>query len=366
VGPVFFLGAGASKALGYALTDEVLPLILQRLLASTLFQGISGTADSGPTDRSRFRTQLTTIVPGWEEAFRAVNGVAPDPHALKAIGCGITEVLTLVDYEIANADGTAVEGPSGLASFRELLERAIYEVLADPVTDPTPEQRRTHGVFVEWILSRMGHEGAAVISTNYDVSVDQGLFDAISGRGNEDPCRLVDIGFERRDIGTGAIVPRPADPVGRLFKLHGSLNWLRCPLCGHTYVNTLGKVGALAYVGELDATNLCHCNPWARLRVPIVVPSFVRTIGDRNLRSIWSAAADVLRGSDEWYIVGYSMPPEDVAIRSLLCRAAGHRDGELSIRVIQKGRKGEAIYRALFPSCEYHDQGLAGFLSSRS
>jgi hypothetical protein len=53
----------------------------------------------------------------------------------------------------------------------------------------------------------------------------------------------------------------------------------------------------------------------------IVSPSFVRDIRSANLSSVWQSALDWLRLADDWIIIGYSFPDEDLNIRSLFARA---------------------------------------------
>ncbi len=57
------------------------------------------------------------------------------------------------------------------------------------------------------------------------------------------------------------------------------------------------------------------------LKSLLVTPSVVRNIRDPSLLAIWNAALEDLRRADEWIFIGYSLPSEDVAIRSLLLRA---------------------------------------------
>jgi hypothetical protein len=117
----------------------------------------------------------------------------------------------------------------------------------------------------------------------------------------------------------------------------------------------------------------------------LVAPSFVRDIRDPNLLSTWNGAFEALRRAQEWIIVGYSMPPEDVAIRSMFFRAyqSRKRDGDdTRIRVFQKRwidpklpagiqdyeRKKpdpiEANFKLLFPKCEYSVGGFEEFVDS--
>src|SRR6185295_9652724 len=47
----------------------------------------------------------------------------------------------------------------------------------------------------------------------------------------------------------------------------------------------------------------------------------VRDVREPHLLSIWNAALNELRLAHEWNFVGYSLPQEDIAIRTMLLRA---------------------------------------------
>jgi hypothetical protein len=50
----------------------------------------------------------------------------------------------------------------------------------------------------------------------------------------------------------------PPTPRLRLFKLHGSVSWPRCPLCGFVYVNTVGSVVQQAFrEDKIDDDDTC-------------------------------------------------------------------------------------------------------------
>ena len=87
-----------------------------------------------------------------------------------------------------------------------------------------------------------------------------------------------------------------------------------------------------------------------------MAPSLVRDIRDPNLLAIWVHALELLRTADEWTVIGYSLPPEDIAIRYLLIRAYNSR-GEKErprIRVVQLGASNEvrSRYKLFFPNCD--------------
>ena len=73
----------------------------------------------------------------------------------------------------------------------------------------------------------------------------------------------------------------------------------------------------------------------------MVTPSRVRDIRDSTLLEIWRQAIEFLRTADQWVFAGYSFPREDVAIRSLILRAARGRDAPRHLSVIQHGASAE-------------------------
>lgn len=75
------------------------------------------------------------------------------------------------------------------------------------------------------------------------------------------------------------------------------------------------------------------------------------------------AALECLRRADEWYLVGYSLPPEDLAVRSLLLHAYAGRQRRPRVTVVQKGTAARPVYELLFPGCRYIDGGLEAFLA---
>jgi len=155
---------------------------------------------------------------------------------------------------------------------------------------------------------------------------------------------------------------RPAAPCLRIYKLHGSLDVLKCSICGYVYFTPWGQIAYQAFRDEIDTNNTCVCGDALRLQLHIVSPSFIREIRDASLLNVWRSALEWMRNAEEWFIICYSLPPEDLAIRSLLLRAYGARRKKPRVTVVQHGVGDRPRYQLLFPGCKYRDDGLAGFL----
>jgi hypothetical protein len=85
-------------------------------------------------------------------------------------------------------------------------------------------------------------------------------------------------------------------------------------------------------------------------------------VRDANLLNVWKCALELMRTADRWVIIGYSLPPEDLAIRSLLMRAYATAVKQPKVVVVQEGGAAKPRYSLIFPDLEYHESGLEAFL----
>lgn len=173
----------------------------------------------------------------------------------------------------------------------------------------------------------------------------------------------VDFGFTWRDPDHEKPHPRPAKPWLRYYKLHGSLNWLRCDLCEHIYVNHAFDIYHRVLDAKISADNCCHCGH-GKLSLMLITPSYVRDVREANLLTIWRNALELLRTSDNWVMVGYSLPPDDVNIRSMLMRAAQGRRRPPKVTVVLDRELPEvtARYQLLFPDLVSHPRGFDAYI----
>jgi hypothetical protein len=97
----------------------------------------------------------------------------------------------------------------------------------------------------------------------------------------------------------------------------------------------------------------------------MVAPSLVRDIRDINILNVWKSACEELRTADHWFMIGYSLPVEDYAIRSMLIRALKTRKSRPQIDVYLRHRnpETEARYGAFLGEFTYHTTGMEGFIA---
>lgn len=332
---VIFLGAGASKALGFLGGNEILPKIIENLSNETLFADY----DRAKEKRALLKKTLRQLIPG-------LSSNAGD--------LSITDVLSLIDFSISS--GITLLPKDGffeLRRLRHLVDAAIIEVL-----NVEPDSNENIRLFAD-VLRRF--KQTVVITSNYDL-IPERVFQKAGI-----PAAELDYGFDWRRVTTGKIIRRPADGNSyALLKLHGSLNWLKCPSCEQIYINLLY---AIADLGDFsDSRNYgsevtCHCG-YAPLRSLLITPSLARFHPEAQLKQLVLAGIEYIRQASSVTIIGYSMPSEDLAIRSMFIRGMRANKNQPKVKVFQISDAEAERYRAFFPKMDYFTSGLDGFLKS--
>ena len=160
-----------------------------------------------------------------------------------------------------------------------------------------------------------------IITTNYDTNVDVALYELVYDP-QYAPLTDIDLGADFYDPDEDD-TPAFSEPLAAiaLYKLHGSTNWLYCPRCSRIYVAAFGQSVAYLAKPKTHWERECYCG-YSSLEPVLVAPSSVQDIVNPHLNYIWLRSYHALENADEWIFVGYSLPPEDLAVRSLLFRAA--------------------------------------------
>jgi NAD-dependent SIR2 family protein deacetylase len=158
-----------------------------------------------------------------------------------------------------------------------------------------------------------------VISLNYDVLVDNGMF-ALGLYENR--------GFP--DYGAQATNSRlPRERFARLLKLHGSLNWMHCPACDHLELLVTESMHTSKALYELYndkeedlflvSRRKCSTEGCSGIYAPLLLaPSFRKNYGNVHLDAVWTQAREALQAADRVVIIGYSLPTDDVEVGLLL------------------------------------------------
>ncbi len=342
---VVVFGAGATKACGGPLTNEILPdlLALRRQLE---------------------REEYLKLV----ERFLVENFNLPRTGRRPEHFPPLPLVLSLVDTAVDRGDSFGREWSTAqLRVVREGLEYGIFALLEYRLRAILPHYKRFLGS-----LYAAAPEDVTLISLNYDIIADNAL-PTIAER--EGRLALPDYCC---DIATEAY--RQADKFGKLIKLHGSLNWLYCPNChrldlgvapsGRRTVKVLNSL----YLDDLNAKYGCHGSPCSEcgtfVRPVLITPTHLKDYRNPHIARIWYEAARALREAKHVIFVGYSMPEDDVEVIYLFKR--GLVDVKRVTVVEQAGTgKGSALdvhpvgrrYRALFGDrVEWWPKGFSSWI----
>lgn len=148
----------------------------------------------------------------------------------------------------------------------------------------------------------------SLITTNWDLLLDAARHRTFGSK----PADYGTTGNVQLDKTADAAGPKKKRRVRpKLLKLHGSLSWRYCQRCQRLVIDPMHHVAG-------DRKQLCECTyTYSEL---IVTPGFVREYRNIHLLNIWQEALEALATASHWIFIGYSLPADDVAIRTLLLK----------------------------------------------
>jgi len=321
----YVLGAGASRDAGYPLA---------KTMASELLQWMKR-----PThDPDSYAARYPAAARFFEESFAPVENVEDL----------VTAIHKLMDeYESGTREQRA----------RRALVANEYGVLKNAVREWFAEIQRgvalTSSAYRDFARNIVA-KGDCIVTFNYDVSLEREL--RLAGR------------FEVGDGYGFPIQALPGKSDTRVFKLHGSTNWLALLFGGMSPGfsvflpgNTLGRPAIpkneLSFLGYADAVDPAFGKGGAALPV-MIFPArskdfyFAANTGTEYARfwdELWERAAAAVQSAARVVICGYSLLPVDERARKLLLTAP-RKDAEI---VVASGDDTERIVR------DYREAGYA-------
>ena len=330
---VYVLGAGASKACGGPLTAELLP------------QAFRHRAKIDQDGR-------IAMVEGFLRDFFAMdfsqgfeNGRYP------AIG----EVLSLIDFALADKLGL---GPrfngDYLRHMRQSIEFLVFAILDHKL------KHLTNGNLTPSFAGKLPDD-STIISLNYDIIIDKALD---GGRWNE---RGINYGIE---FGNCSSEP---GLTPRLYKLHGSLNWLFCPTCNLIYFGGMKKVIRNIYEPREIYVRRAVCQRDGTALDPVLItPTALKERPYVQLSYLWLLAEEEVRKAGKVVFIGYSLPAEDIHMKYLFKRALTNNEygDQLEIHVVNKTQARESRtlhrYQRLFgPKVKYFGGGFRDYVENQ-
>ncbi len=270
---VFVVGAGFSADLGYPLTTQLLPRLVDRC---------------GKTFLQRFQPVVQFHHPRWDGR----------PSTLPYIEHFLTELAANEDLLPA----VRPDGPFTVEELRRLREDLLREIALwfHEIHDGAAPRRSK-------LLSRFrkrlqNSASPVVISFNWDYELDRAMF----GRSSQSEAEIeaVDYGLNRGPV---------KFPI--LLKPHGSLNWYPRSIGRHIQE----RLRLRLWKGSRSAPSMYCFLRWrapkskqGRRYVPwIIPPTEWKKFDHPMMKHIWKRCVDALSTAEQVYFLGYSLPPAD-------------------------------------------------------
>ena len=308
---VFFLGAGFSCAAGAPSQQELLGKVIN----------YSGYHYGNPVNN--YLDELKKFL---QDAFSL------DDNKMKDFS--LEDFYTPIDKCISQNSSFRGYSIDHIKKIRNELSTLISIVIDSELTNSQKDQTYLDK-FVDLIIDFINRDlnyyysrpELAIITTNWDILLDRRFY-----------LKSIQPEFNLNlDYGTptvNLIYSRPSykEMLKRkydlqFYKIHGSLNWLKCPSCNRLYVSPEEKSGII----ETDLNVKCrYCSEiftfetgdyrGIYLEPQIIYPTFMKDLSNIHFNQIWDNASVVLSEASNIVFIGYSFQQADYEIRQLLSR----------------------------------------------
>jgi NAD-dependent SIR2 family protein deacetylase len=282
----------------------------------------------------------TALFPTFEEALGILDLAERRKESLK-------------DFDLENM----ATNSNRIRFVRQYLVMLMATVLHDKL--------KTSGTMHRTLAAKLHGAGrireTVFITTNYDILIDNALTKL-----HTDGV-LLDYGIDFTNFDQVDDWRRPDDSAVKLYKIHGSLNWLFCPTC-NTVTLTPKEKGIIVLITDFQKSRCPSCGS---VIVPIVVPpTYFKDMSNLFLSVVWHKAEQALRRIDHVVFCGYSFPDADIHIKYLIKRVQTNRTQRLRFTVCNNHHgKNPALAdeekrrykRFLGASVEYTDRSFDDF-----
>jgi len=294
-----FLGAGASAAEGAP-------------IQANLFRDYFTMINARPTPRASHEKAIADFFSVlWDIDVSTNSGEVIFPTFEEALG--ILDLADLNNQSFKQFPILNFNSDSGKVSQ---LRMFLVFLMADILKEKLKQRGEQHRKMVINLHESQKIRDVFFITTNYDILCDNALLEFWEIRHQK-----VDYGVDFVNFGED-IFPKPYDEGTKLFKIHGSLNWLYCPTCNNLRLTPYQKG-----VSEL-MTNPEHasCSRCQTFYSPIIVPpTFYKNLSNIFLGSVWNKTEASLLDAEHLIFCGYSFPDADIHIKYMLKRAQKNR-----------------------------------------
>jgi hypothetical protein len=296
---VFILGAGFSKAAGFPLANELVYFIQNHLNTSMNARDIE------------FKKEFSDFL----------NGI----HS--SLFLNVELFLTYIDLALLN-NSVGIFTRSASAEDLRLFRRKLSGALVRTFDNAHFELTRgfsNRNIFLKFCEQLQ--DGDSVITFNYDLVVEQGLWlqrkwTFLDGYGFEK-----DINDFQAQFGGTYPADIPTKSLIKVYKLHGSLGWI--------YDDLSGQIIYIGMPNYFQDGRLLFCEKNLQAAgakwdegTTLIEPSYIKQFNCTPILDIWEKAFKIVQQCSELIIIGYSLPVADSAAQAFL--SSGIRSSQIT------------------------------------
>lgn len=222
--------------------------------------------------------------------------------------------------------------------YINLLRQFLILLTANSINNASKESNKYHELLLDNLLKDNQLLNTTFISVNYDIHIDN----TISKLYDKDKMPIMldyGVDFANFDLEESSW-KRPYGKTIKLYKIHGSLNWLYCPVCSSLTL-TPYEGGVMRILNNQDEATCLNCKNHT---IPIIVPpTYFKNMSNVYLSSVWNKAEASLRKADVLIFCGYSFPEADIHIKYMIKRVQTSRNNNPLKIIVFNNHKNKLI-----------------------
>lgn len=297
-----FLGAGASAAENSPIQNE---------LFSEYFKNI--------VDEEKFSIMNRELYKFFKQMFN-IDIFKDDMN--KVIFPTFEEVLGLIDLAEQRRESFRNFGLETLnrrSDSIRFLRQYLILLMAQAIYKTANSNNKYHKLLIKNLDAEGLLMDTTFISANYDIHIDNAIANFYT---NENQLML-DYGVEFTNFKHKTSWKKPIGSNIKLYKIHGSLNWLYCPIC-NSLTLTPYEGGVMRLLKNINEARCLGCD---ELTIPIIIPpTYFKDMSNIFISTVWNEVEKQLRETDILVFCGYSFPDADIHIKYMLKRIQTSRN----------------------------------------
>lgn len=300
-----FLGAGASAAENSPIQDQLFSEYFKNLSIEDLDSDMN-------KELHKFFLQMFNI-----DVFKDDMNKVNFPTFEEVLG-----LLDLAEHRRECFKNFGLETLNRGSDSIRFLRQYLILLMAQAIYKTANSNNKYHKLLINNLLENNQLLNTTFISANYDIHIDNTLASIYSK--NKEPIML-DYGVKFTNFNKSCGWTVPKEPSIKLYKVHGSLNWLYCPIC-NSLTLTPYEGGVMRLLKNINEAKCLECE---ELTIPIIIPpTYFKNMSNVFLSTVWNETEKVLRETDILVFCGYSFPEADIHIKYMLKRIQTSRKKE--------------------------------------